>query len=534
MKRKSLVILTIFILTLSFLIPQTISGEEGTKLVGEPKLLLVDHSPIIITSDADFSLYPIILGSGIPGDPYVIDSLNITTTDPYGIKINYTTVPFIIRNCYIDADYPIHLDSVTATNFTISNNVLIPMSGAGDGLRIIDSHNFLIEENEFYDGGAGIFSTNSNGLDIIDNDFIDLEFSMYIDWSTGSWIHLNYIEECDQTQLYDFTFSHITNNTWLNSNMGFHLTDGFFTDIMHNVFRDNRGYAVSLVNTMDSDVENNFFVNNSWYRESQGYDNSGSNIWNNNFWSNLGDRSIYKIDGTDLRYDSYPFYDTDQDELDDYNELFVYGTDVNDEDSDDDLMKDGYEVTNSLNPLVNDAGNDPDSDSLTNLEEMTYGTDPQSWSSDVDLMPDGYEIENSLNPFLDDSSLDFDGDGLTNYYEYTIGTKANNFDSDEDGMSDSWEDENDLNPLINDAWDDPDNDTLNNFLEYIYDCNPHSNDTDGDSHIDSWEIINNTNPNDSSDYPDESMTTEKSCFALIGSIISILVVVGLITLRRRK
>ena len=537
LNRKIIVISTMFILILSLLIPQTILGEIKEKEVGELKLAYVDHVPIIITTNADFNNYPAITGSGIPGDPYIIDGLNITTTDPYGIKINYTTVPFIIRNCFIDAFYPIHIDTVTATNITISNNVIIPETGPGDGLRIIDSNNFLIEKNEFYDGGAGIFSSNSNDLDILDNEFHDLDYSLYLVDSSGSLIQLNYIEGCSQTVFENVAFSVISNNTWYNNNMGFRLTDGFFTDIMHNVFKNNGGYAIYLINTSNSYIYNNFFVNNTRNRESQAYDNLGGSYWyrwsKGNFWSDLGDRTIYKIESPGLLFDIYPFYDTDLDELNDYEELYVYGTDVNDEDTDDDLMKDGYEAENSLNPLVNDAGEDPDSDNLTNLEELKYGTDPQSWSSDQDLIPDDYEIENSLDPLIDDADLDFDGDGLTNYEEFLLGTKANNFDSDEDGMSDSWEDANDLNPLVNDAWDDPDNDTLNNFLEYIYGCNPHSNDTDNDTHTDSWEIIHNTNPNDPNDYPDEIMATEESSFALIVSILSLIFVIGIFTKRRK-
>ncbi len=537
LSRKNLVFLGLVLLVLSFLIPQTVVGKDEVEIIEQPKLAYVNHVPIIITSDSDFSLYPAISGSGIPSDPFIIDGLNITTSDPYGISINYTTVPFIIRNCFIDADTPIHLDTVTATNFTISNNILIPVAGPGDGIRIISSHNILIEHNEFYDGGAGIFSSNSNGLDIIDNEFHNLDYAMYIDYSSGSLIHLNLIEGCNGDNLIDLSFSFISNNTWVNNYRGFELTDGFFVDIMHNVFKDNSVIAVRLIGTTDSDIYNNFFVNNSRYLPSQAYDNSGSNYWyktgRGNFWSDLGDELIYGIDGPGLLYDHYPFYDTDLDELNDYDELYVYGTDDNDEDTDDDLMKDGYEAENSLNPLVDDSGNDPDADNLSNLEEYIYGTDPQRWSSDDDLIPDGYEIKNSLNPFVDDSYLDFDGDGLTNLEEYTYGTKANNFDSDEDGMDDSWEIDYGLDPLDGDSWEDPDNDSLNNFLEYIYGCSPHCNDTDGDSHTDGWEILHNTNPNDPSDYPDETMPTEESSFALIGSILSLIFLIGLFS-RRRK
>ena len=42
-------------------------------------------------------------GSGIAGDPYVIEDLSIVTTDNYGIYIRDTTVNLIIKDCFIDA-----------------------------------------------------------------------------------------------------------------------------------------------------------------------------------------------------------------------------------------------------------------------------------------------------------------------------------------------------------------------------------------------------------------------------------------------
>ncbi|WP_198141265.1 LamG-like jellyroll fold domain-containing protein [Verrucomicrobium spinosum] len=45
-------------------------------------------------------------------------------------------------------------------------------------------------------------------------------------------------------------------------------------------------------------------------------------------------------------------------------------------DADHDKMADAWETSHGLNPLVNDAGQDPDGDGLTNLQEYTGNTDP--------------------------------------------------------------------------------------------------------------------------------------------------------------
>ena len=72
-------------------------------------------------------------------------------------------------------------------------------------------------------------------------------------------------------------------------------------------------------------------------------------------------------------------------------------------DTDDDGIPDGWEVLNSLDPLKNDSTEDPDGDSLTNLEEYNYGTDPHDPDTDDDDWSDGKEVECGTDP-LDPNS----------------------------------------------------------------------------------------------------------------------------------
>ena len=55
MKRKSVVIMLIFILNISFLIPQIIKGDVEGEIVGDLKLAYANHGPIIITTNADLT-----------------------------------------------------------------------------------------------------------------------------------------------------------------------------------------------------------------------------------------------------------------------------------------------------------------------------------------------------------------------------------------------------------------------------------------------------------------------------------------------
>ena len=120
----------------------------------------------------------------------------------------------------------------------------------------------------------------------------------------------------------------------------------------------------------------------------------------------------------------------------------VNGLDIPlDNDSDDDGIPDGWEVTHGLDPLdSSDASGDSDGDGLTNLEEYELNTDPQNVDSDSDGIPDSWEIQYNLDPTdSSDASLDPDGDGLSNLREYELGTDPHNSDSDGDGFSDGLE-----------------------------------------------------------------------------------------------
>lgn len=106
-------------------------------------------------------------------------------------------------------------------------------------------------------------------------------------------------------------------------------------------------------------------------------------------------------------------------------------------------------------PTSNPDFADFDADGLLNWDEIfVYGTDPFNADSDGDGMPDGFEVQHYLNPSdASDASQDADGDGLTNLQEYDLGTDPTNADSDGDGVWDG--DENDGGTDPNDPNDTP-------------------------------------------------------------------------------
>ncbi len=223
---------------------------------------------------------------------------------------------------------------------------------------------------------------------------------------------------------------------------------------------------------------------------------SGSSLYDGSTLLCLASETAY---GTDPDDD-----DSDDDGLKDGEEVITYSTDPDDDDSDDDGLNDYIETI--TRPCLDPNDNDSDDDTLldgTSAGEDKDGdgtvdpgeTDPCDADSDDDLMSDSYEVYHSscLNPTVNDASGDPDEDELTNILEHGNSTDPCDPDSDDDTMEDGWEvtySSCGLDPLANDASGDNDTDTLTNATEYSLLSNPCNNDTDGDNMLDAYEYAN--------------------------------------------
>ena len=118
-------------------------------------------------------------------------------------------------------------------------------------------------------------------------------------------------------------------------------------------------------------------------------------------------------------------------------------------DSDSDGMPDFWEEDNGLLVGTNDAGDDKDSDDLTNLQEFLSCTDPNNSDTDGDGLRDG--VENNDGNYVDSDQTgtdrldpDSDSDGLSDGVEIpgahvgidNPGTNPNLADTDSDGTGD--------------------------------------------------------------------------------------------------
>jgi len=91
--------------------------------------------------------------------------------------------------------------------------------------------------------------------------------------------------------------------------------------------------------------------------------------------------------------------DTDADGLSDKDEGTLYGTDPLLADSDDDYIRDGFEVDVGLDPLVSNYYGDLDGDGWLNLDEFRLGSNPNDAASVPQLQTSfSYDFENGVIP----------------------------------------------------------------------------------------------------------------------------------------
>jgi hypothetical protein len=179
-----------------------------------------------------------------------------------------------------------------------------------------------------------------------------------------------------------------------------------------------------------------------------------------------------EIAASGLMLDAFPTdpsaaADTDSDGMPDYFFVGNVTTSLTEDlDDDGDGLNDGFEVIYGFDPLLpGQAGQDPDVDGLSNLEEQTAGTNPTDPDTDSDGFSDGEEIAAGSDP-LDDASIpppdgDINIDGQVDVADLLLAMQIlNGAYLPTQGEQNRW----DVAPLVNGV---PQPDQQNNLADYL-------------------------------------------------------------------
>ncbi len=295
------------------------------------------HVPIEIVSDDNFTDYGF-PGSGNTTHPYIIENYIITTTDYAGIYISGTTKYFLIRNCYVDAEYnSIYIENVADGTTSIINNIC---NNNSIGIYLRYSSGCTLTNNTCNKSFDGIYLYSSSDSTITENTCNNnYEYGIYLSSSSGSTLtdntctfnngHGISLEDSSGSTLTDNT---CTNNAWsgiiLEGSSGSTLTDNTCINnnndgitlissdsclITYNLLQENEEYGIYLGSGSSSNIiHHNTFIDNNISGASQATDEGENNKWydsetkEGNWWSDLEAYCTYNIDGTTNSKDKYP------------------------------------------------------------------------------------------------------------------------------------------------------------------------------------------------------------------------------------
>ncbi|MCG3220355.1 MAG: right-handed parallel beta-helix repeat-containing protein [Candidatus Heimdallarchaeota archaeon] len=289
MKVKIISLMLVFSLMFIFL-PLSNNNIVATPATEDFKIRFgdyTDQTPIIITHDDNFSLYPI-TGTGSALDPYRIENFNITSvTEETAISISHTTKYFIIKNCYLrPTTTGIYLYNVTQGSAQIVDNII-------EGIAV--------------DSGTGIFVKSTNSTFIANNTYskplahsgaIDLEYAHHSVIFNNTALDVSGSYKTSFLPVFRSISVTITNNTGNRLAFGISFYEGSNAIVANNSFSDCLNTAISIYTCPDSVFDNNY-LEDCGYIAMEIYD-SPSNVTNNvvinkGFRISNSDNSLYRL-----------------------------------------------------------------------------------------------------------------------------------------------------------------------------------------------------------------------------------------------
>lgn len=279
-------------------------GKAGTAVLVERTSGLPtptnSHAPILISSNADFThANGVVGGSGVMGDPYVIEGWNIDASTSNGIEVTNTNAHFIIRSCDIrDGGWShsgIYMN--VCSNGTLDSN---NCTNNGFGIRLRSSNSNTISNNSCSLNMIRGVCLESSSNNMLINNYFSSNFDSGICLQSSSYNILNN-NTCISGNRYGIdleAFSNdniIVNNICrLNHDEGIWIATSFNNTLRNNNCSSNNGCGITLFSGNNNEVTQNLIFNNAAYGVNvSSRFCSHSRIWNNTISGNNGAGSVY-------------------------------------------------------------------------------------------------------------------------------------------------------------------------------------------------------------------------------------------------
>lgn len=312
---------------------------------------------------------------------------------------------------------PFGVVHITASNLNMNNTMIIANK------IIIDAPNVNINYSEHF---GSYFNEISDKMEIPEEDFCyleDLNNNNIPDFFENS-INWKYLDDTDGDGVPDIIEINTGTDPNVFDNDMNDILDNYTLEMMYKnplILYNMQTKNLMIYGDMNNDLVLDAFdlilmrkacIDNEYYEyadlDSDGDLDAEDLIWLSNYL-------LSKV----RSFPVYMNFDSDNDGLSDYTEVENYGTSPHKADTDGDGLNDYFELfLMKTDPLIPDniAGEDPDNDGLTNVQESKYNTDPYSEDTDNDGLTDSREIELDTDPL----SPDTDGDGLSDYDEVEV------------------------------------------------------------------------------------------------------------------
>ena len=257
------------------------------------------HSTIVIDGDDGFTVASgVISGSGVLGDPYVIEGWQIAGVGAKGaaILVNSTTAHFVIRDVVLTSNGSgTGIQLIHTSNATVDNAIV---SGFYDGIRADSSNDGVIISCAATNcTSSGVYLNKTVNVTVLGCVLMDNSYGIFeLGFLVDPYRHFsgNTIAGNDYGIWASLPYLIVTDNRFNFNRIGLRYGGGWAT-VTDNLFSDSTSYAIMIVGGgPQNNIWNNTYVRNNGASEIydtahiQAYDDGANTNWDvggyGNYW----------------------------------------------------------------------------------------------------------------------------------------------------------------------------------------------------------------------------------------------------------